>query len=59
MIQLVANIITRPLAIVLIIKLLLIWGQPFNVSILFTLSLSIGLMNMQAIMNAVTYIEDI
>ncbi len=59
MVQVVSSIITKPLSLVLIIKLLLIWGGTFNASVLFSLSYSVALMNMQAIMNSVTYIEEI
>ena len=51
--------ISKPLIVVLMLKLLVLRDGEFNIPVLFTVNLAMILINMQAILNALAYIDTI
>ena len=57
MIQNVLIMISKPLFVVIIVKLLVMRNELFNLQVLFTVNLCMIIINMQAILNALAYLD--
>ena len=57
MIQNVVVMVSKPIIVVLVVKLIISFGDTLNVEILFTVNLAMIIINMQAILNAMAYLD--
>ena len=57
MVQNVIIMVSKPIILVLVVKLIIMFGDTLNVEILFTADLAMIIINMQAILNAMAYLD--
>ena len=57
MIQNIIVMVSKPIIVVLVVKLIILFGDTLNVQILFSVNLSMIIINMQAILNALAYVD--
>ena len=57
MVQNVIVMVSKPIILVLVVKLIIMFGDTLNVEILFTADLAMIIINMQAILNAMAYLD--
>lgn len=57
MVQNVVVMVSKPIIVVLVVKLIIAFGYTLNVQILFTVNLAMIIINMQAVLNAMAYLD--
>ena len=57
MVQNVVVMVSKPIIVVLVVKLIILFHYTLNVEILFTSNLAMIIINMQAILNAMAYTD--
>lgn len=57
MVQNIVVMVSKPIIVVLVIKLILLFNYTLNLQILFTSNLAMIIINMQAILNALAYVD--
>ena len=57
MVQNVVVMVSKPIIVVLVVKLIILFQYTLNVEILFTSNLAMIIINMQAILNAMAYTD--
>ena len=57
MVQNIIVMISKPLIVVIVVKLIVAFGATLTEQVVFTVNLSMIIINMQAILNAMAYID--
>jgi ABC-type multidrug transport system fused ATPase/permease subunit len=57
MVQNIIVMVSKPIIVVLVVKLIILFGTRLTVQVLFTVNLSMIIINMQAILNALAYVD--
>ena len=57
MVQNIVVMVSKPIIVVLVVKLIILFGYKLDVQILFTSNLAMIIINMQAILNALSYVD--